>query len=132
MNQRLLIIDDAAEVHRLLESRLQAEDLILDFVDQAQAGFDRAKSTQPDLILLDVRMPEISGFELCRLLKADPCTAHIPVIFLSGPSTTSQNQSSPRSFAPVCAQDSAPSAFRTCCPSEPKWMASPDSGTHAT
>ncbi|MEC9465264.1 MAG: diguanylate cyclase [Myxococcota bacterium] len=84
MNQRLLIIDDAAEVHRLLESRLQAEDLILDFVDQAQAGFDRAKSTQPDLILLDVRMPEISGFELCRLLKADPCTAHIPVIFLSG------------------------------------------------
>ncbi len=84
MNQRLLIIDDAAEVHRLLESRLHAEDLILDFVDEAQAGFDRAKTTQPDLILLDVRMPEISGFELCRLLKSDPATANIPIIFLSG------------------------------------------------
>jgi len=84
MNQRLLIIDDAPEVHRLLESRLQSEDLILDFVDTAQEGFDRAKTTSPDLILLDVRMPEISGFELCKLLKNEPTTSNIPIIFLSG------------------------------------------------
>lgn len=47
------------------------------------AGIDRAARWQPDLILLDVMMPDMDGHETCRRLKADPATAAMPVVFLS-------------------------------------------------
>jgi len=47
-------------------------------------GYQLALATLPDLILLDVRMPEMDGYTACRLLKANPETEQIPVIFLSG------------------------------------------------
>ncbi|MBT6178545.1 MAG: diguanylate cyclase [Deltaproteobacteria bacterium] len=84
MTPKLLVIDDAVEIHALLEARLQPEEIIMDFATNAEEGFERAKSIHPDLILLDVMMPGISGFDLCRMLKEDPDTSSIPVIFLSG------------------------------------------------
>ena len=86
MTPKLLVIDDAVEIHALLEARLQPEEIIMDFATNAEEGFERAKAINPDLILLDVMMPGISGFELCRMLKEDPLTSNIPVIFLSGAS----------------------------------------------
>ena len=86
MTPKLLVIDDAVEIHALLEARLQPEEIIMDFATNAEEGFERAKAIHPDLILLDVMMPGISGFELCRMLKEDPQTSGIPVIFLSGAS----------------------------------------------
>ena len=84
MTPKLLVIDDAVEIHALLEARLQPEEIIMDFATNAEEGFERAKAIHPDLILLDVMMPGISGFDLCRMLKEDPDTSSIPVIFLSG------------------------------------------------
>lgn len=84
MTPKLLVIDDAVEIHALLEARLQPEEIIMDFATNAEEGFERAKAIHPDLILLDVMMPGISGFELCRMLKEDTETSGIPVIFLSG------------------------------------------------
>jgi len=86
MTPKLLVIDDAVEIHALLEARLQPEDIIMDYATNAEEGFERAKSIHPDLILLDVMMPGISGFDLCRMLKEDPLTSNIPIIFLSGAS----------------------------------------------
>ena len=81
---KLLMIDDSRLVHRFLDEALIDEGLEHIHAYHATEGWTAAIEQQPDLILLDVVMPEISGFDLCHRLKNDPRTSHIPVIFLSG------------------------------------------------
>ena len=79
----ILIIDDLTESVALLLRYFEEEPID---VMVALGGFDglrRARLGQPDLILLDVTMPHMDGYTVCRELKADERTAHIPVIFLS-------------------------------------------------
>jgi len=83
MTARILIIDDVPSNTRLLEGKLAAE-----YYQTATAhtGFDclrLARSWKPDLILLDVMMPEMDGYECCRLLKDAPETLHIPVVMVT-------------------------------------------------
>jgi len=83
MTARILIVDDVAANLRLLEARLSAEYYQ---VATAQDGHDAialAHSWQPDLILLDVMMPGLDGFETCRALKRDRATRHIPVVMVT-------------------------------------------------
>ncbi len=83
MTARILIVDDVPANTRLLEARLSAEYYQ---VASAQDGFEAlrlAQAWQPDLILLDIMMPEMDGFETCRRLKADPATLHIPVVMVT-------------------------------------------------
>lgn len=82
----VLVIDDALDVHALVGARLKPEGVELLRALGWQEGFDLAVSASPDLILLDVEMPGCSGLELCRMLKADPRTSAIPIIFLTGSS----------------------------------------------
>lgn len=82
----LLIIDDSPDDLSLLTEYLREARLRLIVAFEGNEGYQKAAALQPDLILLDVRMPRIDGFATCRLLKADPRTAPIPVIFLSGAS----------------------------------------------
>jgi len=84
MNQSVLAIDDSPDVHRLLDVRLRPEGLILHHALAAEEGLAMALEHRPDLILLDVNLPLITGFEVCHKLKDDPITAQIPVIFLTG------------------------------------------------
>jgi two-component system cell cycle response regulator len=84
MSQCVLAIDDSPDVHRLLDVRLQPEGLVLHHALEAAQGLTMAHEIRPDLILLDVDMPLITGFEVCQKLKLDPITAQIPVIFLTG------------------------------------------------
>ncbi|MCC2637425.1 MAG: AraC family transcriptional regulator [Moraxellaceae bacterium] len=80
----LLVIDDSPDELSLLTEYLRDARLRLIVAFDGREGFEKAAALQPDLILLDVRMPRTDGFAACRLLKADPRTAGIPVIFLSG------------------------------------------------
>lgn len=83
MTARILIVDDVPANTRLLEAKLAAEYYQ---VTSARDGFEAlasARSWQPDLILLDVMMPGMDGYECCRLLKADPVTLHIPVVMVT-------------------------------------------------
>ena len=83
MSARILVVDDVAANVKLLEAKLKAEYYT---VVTAMNGFDAlraAREEQPDLILLDVMMPKMDGFEVCRRLKADPETAHIPVVMVT-------------------------------------------------
>jgi diguanylate cyclase (GGDEF)-like protein len=82
----VLAVDDSPEVHALLEVRLRPEGLHLVKAESYDAGLALAQQLTPDLILLDVDMPEHSGLDLCRRLKENPSTANIPVIFLTGSS----------------------------------------------
>lgn len=80
----VLVIDDSPDELSLLTEYLREARLRLIVAFDGQEGYQKAAALQPDLILLDVRMPRTDGFAACRLLKADPRTAAIPVIFLSG------------------------------------------------
>lgn len=83
MTARILIIDDVPANTRLLEAKLSAEYYQ---VASGRDGFEAlrlAREWQPDLILLDVMMPGMDGFECCRQLKEDPNTLHIPVVMVT-------------------------------------------------
>ena len=85
-----MVIDDSVLIHSLVRARLEDEPVEMHFAESARDGIAKAASLAPDLILLDVDMPEMDGFEACRRLKADPATSAIPVVFLSGASTAQQ------------------------------------------
>jgi len=83
---RLLLVDDDPDQLRLLVEALRSTSYRLSLAMNGLQGYDRAVSIQPDLIVLDVRMPRVDGFALCRRLKANASTKRIPVIFLSSAS----------------------------------------------
>ncbi|HKU45527.1 MAG TPA: HD domain-containing phosphohydrolase [Burkholderiales bacterium] len=82
----VLVVDDSTDMLALMQKALGQDHEVLTATD-AKSAFDKAfGEPRPHLILLDVEMPEISGFEVCKALKEDPATAAIPVIFLTGKS----------------------------------------------
>ena len=83
MTARILVVDDVEANVRLLEAKLTIEYYdVLTCTDGATA-LSLAEAEQPDIILLDVMMPGMDGFETCRRLKADPSTKHIPVVLVT-------------------------------------------------
>ncbi|MEN6449498.1 MAG: response regulator [Thermoguttaceae bacterium] len=81
---KVLIIDDSLDALQVAKVRLAKEQLDIVCAENGQAGLDAARREFPDLILLDVDMPGMSGFDVCRALKADVDLCMIPVLFLSG------------------------------------------------
>jgi putative two-component system response regulator len=79
----ILVVDDTPENLRILEELLRSEGYTTRSVLDGAAALEAAASLPPDLILLDIRMPGMDGFEVCRLLKEDTRLRHVPVIFLS-------------------------------------------------
>lgn len=80
---RILIVDDVPENLHLLSSTLTDAGYEVRGVVTGRMAKLAARSATPDLILLDIRLPDLSGYEVCQQLKADPLTHDIPVIFLS-------------------------------------------------
>ncbi|MDY6851579.1 MAG: response regulator, partial [Thermodesulfobacteriota bacterium] len=79
----ILIVDDDKIVRKILAKMLIRDDYRVIEAFEAAEGLSLAKGEQPDIILLDVMMPGMDGFETIQRLKSDPATAHIPIIFLS-------------------------------------------------
>jgi DNA-binding response OmpR family regulator len=79
---RILIIEDNPDTRRFLEAMLGKEFDILT-AENGVIGIDYARNKAPDLILLDIMLPILSGYDACSLLKKDEKTKHIPIIFLS-------------------------------------------------
>jgi diguanylate cyclase (GGDEF)-like protein len=80
--QTILIVDDTPANIEILSSILGGEHQIL-FATSGQDALELVAGQTPDLILLDVMMPEMDGYEVCRRLKADPRTHNVPVIFIT-------------------------------------------------
>ena len=76
-HERILIADDNPEGLELLEAYLDASDYDIDTAPDGEATLRKVESFQPDLILLDVMMPKISGFEVCKRIRAKPETRDI-------------------------------------------------------
>ena len=83
MVARILIVDDLPANLRLLEARLSAEYYEVMTAADGPSGLAKAAAEQPDIILLDVMMPGMDGFAVCRRLKEDPETRHIPVVLVT-------------------------------------------------
>ena len=86
MPQKLLIIDDSPSIPVLVRAALANERLEISWTPDGAAGIEQVTHTQPDVVLLDVDIPDPDGFEVCRRLKSDPKTMHVPIVFLSGES----------------------------------------------
>lgn len=83
MSARILVVDDIETNRRLLEARLMAEYFDVLMAQDGPSCLDIARDEKPDVILLDIMMPGMDGFETCRRLKADPETRHIPVVMVT-------------------------------------------------
>ena len=79
----LLIVDDKPQNLRLISDFLAEHGFDLMLTRSGAQALDKARLATPDLVLLDVRMPDMDGFEVCRRLKNDPRTANVPVIFMT-------------------------------------------------
>jgi two-component system cell cycle response regulator len=83
MTARVLVVDDSLPNRKLLETRLQEEYFEVVGAASGAEAITLAQRWAPDIILLDVLMPVMDGFEACRRLKAQPITAHIPVVMVT-------------------------------------------------
>jgi len=79
----VLIVDDNPQNAELLEAYLESLDCTIRTAGDGVEAMDRIKEKHPDIILLDIMMPRMSGFEVCRLVKNDPATAAIPVVMVT-------------------------------------------------
>ncbi|WP_445175882.1 response regulator [Microcoleus sp.] len=87
-NGTILIVDDNSANLGVLSDALSQEGFEVRVAKSGKMALERVKYALPDLILLDVMMPEMDGFETCRRLQANPETTHIPVIFMTALSDT--------------------------------------------
>lgn len=85
----VLIVDDIELNRLLLERILTPRGFRTITADGGRIGVDLAQSQQPDLILMDIQMPDLSGYEALELLRADPATSSIPVMAVTGNATES-------------------------------------------
>lgn len=86
-NNKIVIVDDEEEIRELVADVLEADNFKVIKCADTDEGYKRILKSKPDLAILDVKMPQIGGIELCRLLRSDPSTKNIPVIMLTVEST---------------------------------------------
>ncbi|MDP2206072.1 MAG: PleD family two-component system response regulator [Alphaproteobacteria bacterium] len=83
MTARVLVVDDILPNVKLLEAKLSGEYFDVITATSGAEGIQKAEKESPDIILLDVMMPGMDGFETCQRLKSNPATAHIPVVMVT-------------------------------------------------
>jgi DNA-binding response OmpR family regulator len=80
---RILVVDDEVDLVRILQFGLQSAGFLVECAGDGPEGLKKAREWKPDLILLDLMLPKLDGYKVCRLLKYDDRFKHIPIIILS-------------------------------------------------
>jgi two-component system, cell cycle response regulator len=80
---RVLVVDDDELTREVLDTVLDLEDYDVETVADGESALAAVRDDPPDVVVLDVMMPDVDGFEVCRRLKADPATDGVPVILLT-------------------------------------------------
>jgi two-component system alkaline phosphatase synthesis response regulator PhoP len=84
MNYRVLVVDDEKDIVDLLKYNLEKEkEFVVITASNGKEALEYAVEYKPDLVLLDIMMPEMNGFDVCKKLKSSPATSNIPVLFLT-------------------------------------------------
>ncbi len=81
--KKILIVDDEADVTELLAYHLKAKGYVVETLNDPNSSISLARSFNPDLIMLDMMMPDLNGIQICRMLRADPKLKNVPVVFLT-------------------------------------------------
>jgi DNA-binding response OmpR family regulator len=81
--KKVLVAEDEPDIRQLITFSLQFAGFHVVQAVNGEEAVNQATEEQPDLILLDVRMPKMNGYEACAVLKGRDCTKHIPIVFLS-------------------------------------------------
>ncbi|MCK4294675.1 MAG: response regulator [Planctomycetes bacterium] len=84
--RKILIVEDDRDITEMVEYNLKEEGFETISAPNGRTGVELAGKHRPDLIILDIMLPVMDGFEVCRTLKSDPSTANIPIIILSAKS----------------------------------------------
>lgn len=83
MAEKVLLVDDEANIVISLEFLMTQAGYTIDIAHDGQSALDKVAAFNPDLVLLDVMMPSINGFEVCRTIRQNPDWAHIKIIMLT-------------------------------------------------
>ena len=81
--KKILVVDDESDVTDLLAYHLKAKGFVVQAINDPNRSIGAARSFMPDLVILDVMMPELNGLQICRMLRADPTLNRVPIIFLT-------------------------------------------------
>lgn len=84
MGKRILVVDDEKDLRELLQQRLVKEGYDVSVASDGQEAIDFCRSSHPDLVLMDVALPRIDGYQACEAIKSNPAAEDIPVLFLTG------------------------------------------------
>ena len=93
--QKILVIDDEAEITDIVETYFEGLGYNVEAANSGQAGLQKAADFKPNLVLLDIMMPDTTGYEVCNELKQMDSMRGVPVVFLTGRDT---REDSGRSF----------------------------------
>ncbi|MCF7908243.1 MAG: response regulator [Candidatus Omnitrophica bacterium] len=83
MAKKILVVDDEAALVEMLKMRLEASGYDVLFAYDGQEALDKAKKSNPDLIILDLMLPKVDGYKVCRMLKFDEKYKSIPIILFT-------------------------------------------------
>src|SRR5438034_11806332 len=83
MSEKILIVEDEIDVADLLAHHLRNEGFSAEIASNGLAGLCAVKNQPPALVVLDLMLPEISGLDLCRIIKSNPGTDKVPIVMLS-------------------------------------------------
>lgn len=100
MKNRILIVDDEGETIELLQPRLEVAGYEVVCALGGEEGLEKARQEKPDLVLLDVMMPKLNGYQVCRELKRDPKTKGMKIVML-----TAKVQESDKYWGRECGAD---------------------------
>lgn len=81
--QKILLVDDDVDFCAAVKLLLESRDYEVVLAHDGKEGLEKARTVEPDLVVLDVMMPEMNGYDVCVVLKADPELSRIPVILLT-------------------------------------------------
>ena len=81
--KKILIIDDEENIVRLLKTILTVYGYECDTALNSKLGMEKIKADSPDLVVLDIAMPEMDGYEVCRIMKSNETTSSIPVLIVN-------------------------------------------------
>jgi DNA-binding response OmpR family regulator len=82
-NARILVVDDDRVIQQLLKVNLELEGYAVEVADDGEEALSQFEIFQPDLVLLDIMMPRLDGWEVCRRLKAGVDSSRVPIVLLS-------------------------------------------------
>jgi DNA-binding response OmpR family regulator len=92
MKRKLLMIEDDEQLRLVVSRYLRRKDWEFHEAADGAEGLAKAAQLQPEIILLDIQLPDLEGWEVCRKLKADAATANIPVVMVSGNLNTAEDK----------------------------------------